>query len=116
MRRLAKTSAPALSLSTARSQGTKPLSYECTKALCTQLTTIGLSCWVVLLCSSYSDTKPLFGCDNKGIIHHGNHPRRPMPEKQQQADILYYYKHLVRDAPFRCKMFHMYGHLDQLLA
>lgn len=39
-----------------------------------------------------------------------------MPEKQQQADILYYYKHLVRDAPFRCKMFHMYGHLDQLLA
>jgi hypothetical protein len=29
-----------------------------------------------------SDMKPRFGCDNKGVVHHGNHPRRPMPEKQ----------------------------------
>jgi hypothetical protein len=61
------------------------------------------------------DMKPRFGCDNKGVVHHGNHPRRPMPEKQRQADVLRYYKRLVRDAPFRCKMFHVYGHLDQLL-
>jgi hypothetical protein len=65
-----------------------------------------------------SEMRPRFGCDNKVVVHHGNHPRRPMPEKQQQADVLhyYYYKHLVRGAPFKCKMFHVYGHLDELLA
>jgi hypothetical protein len=63
-----------------------------------------------------SEMRPRFGCDNKGVVHHGNHPRRPMPEKQQQADVLRYYKRLVRDAPFKCKMFHVYGHLDKLLA
>lgn len=43
--------------------------------------------------------KPRFGCDNRGVVHHGNHPCRPMPEKQAQADVLRYYKRLVRDAP-----------------
>jgi hypothetical protein len=62
-----------------------------------------------------SEMKPRFGCDNKGVVHHGNHPRRPMPEKQPQADVLRYYKRLVRDAPFRSRMFHVYGHLRELL-
>jgi hypothetical protein len=62
-----------------------------------------------------SDMKPRLGCDNKGVVHHGNHPRGPMPEKQRQADVLRYYKRLVHDAPFRCRMFHVYGHMDQLL-
>jgi hypothetical protein len=38
-----------------------------------------------------------------------------MPEKQAQADLLRYYKRLVRDAPYRCHMYHVFGHLDKLL-
>ena len=44
------------------------------------------------------------------------HPESPIKAKQPQADVLRYYKRLVRDAPFKCKMFHVYGHLDDLLA
>ena len=39
-----------------------------------------------------------------------------MPEKQAQADILRHFKKLVRDAPCPIKFFHVFGHLDQLLA
>jgi hypothetical protein len=28
------------------------------------------------------DLRPQCGCDNKTVIYHGNHPRRPMSEKQ----------------------------------
>jgi hypothetical protein len=38
-----------------------------------------------------------------------------MPEKQAQADLLRYYKHLVRDAHYKCHMYHVFGHLDKLL-
>jgi hypothetical protein len=62
------------------------------------------------------DMRPRFGCDKKGVVHHGNHPRRPMPMKQSQADVLRYYKKLVRDAPFKCRMYHVFGHLDELLS
>ena len=62
------------------------------------------------------DMRPRFGCDNNTVVHHGNHPRRPMPEKQAQADILRHFKKLVRDAPCPIKFFHVFGHLDQLLA
>lgn len=57
------------------------------------------------------DMKPRFGCDNKTVVYHSNHPGRPMPEKQAQADILRHLKKLVRDllCPIR------FGHLDQLL-
>jgi hypothetical protein len=43
--------------------------------------------------------RPQCGCDNKTIVYHGNHPCRPMPAKQAQADLLRYYKRLVYDAP-----------------
>jgi hypothetical protein len=39
-----------------------------------------------------------------------------MPMKQSQADVLRYYKKLVRDAPFKCRMYHVFGHLDELLS
>ena len=29
---------------------------------------------------------PRFGCDNKGVVHHGNHQWRPLPANQGQAD------------------------------
>jgi hypothetical protein len=61
------------------------------------------------------DLRPQCGCDNSTVVWHGNHPRRPMPEKQAQADLLRYYKRLVRDAPYKCHMYHVYGHLDRLL-
>jgi hypothetical protein len=56
------------------------------------------------------------GCDNNGVVHHGNHPRRPFPAKQSQADVLRYYHQLVCLCPFRCKMFHVHGRLDRYLS
>jgi hypothetical protein len=38
-----------------------------------------------------------------------------MPEKEAQADLLHYYKRLVRDAPYKCHMYHVFGHLDRYL-
>lgn len=61
------------------------------------------------------DMCPRFGCDNKTVVHHGNHPHRPMPEKQSQADVLRYFKKIVRDSPCKIKLYHVYGHLDELL-
>ena len=60
--------------------------------------------------------RPRVGCDNNGVVYHGNHPRRPLPANQPQADVLRYYKQLVRDQKFRCKMYHVHGHLDQYLS
>jgi hypothetical protein len=34
------------------------------------------------------DMHPRFGCHNKTVVFHGNHPYRPMPKKQAQADLL----------------------------
>ena len=61
------------------------------------------------------DMTPRFGCDNTTVVYHGNHPRRPMPEKQPQADVLRHFKKLVRDSPCPIIMYHVYGHLDELL-
>ena len=36
------------------------------------------------------EMRPRFGCNNKTVVFHGNHPHRPMPEKQAQADLLLY--------------------------
>ena len=61
------------------------------------------------------DMRLRFGCDNRTVVFHGNHPRRPMPEKQAQADVLRHFKKLIRDSPCKHKMYHVYGHLDELL-
>eukprot|EP00956_Cyclotella_meneghiniana_P043230 scaffold259317_cov96-Cyclotella_meneghiniana.AAC.4 len=58
---------------------------------------------------------PRFGCDNKGVVHHGNHPWRPLPANQGQEDVLRYYQNLVRCCPAKCKMYHVHGHLDRYL-
>lgn len=47
------------------------------------------------------DMRPRFGCDNNTIVFHGNHPYRPMPEKQLQANLLCYFKYLVRESPYK---------------
>lgn len=59
--------------------------------------------------------RPRIGCDNNGVVHHGNHPWRPITANQAQADVLRYYKQLVREQPFKCKMYHVHGHIDKLI-
>ena len=59
--------------------------------------------------------RPRFGCDNLGVVRHGNSAYRPLPSQQSQADVLRYYKKLVRAQPFKSKMYHVHGHLDELL-
>ena len=55
------------------------------------------------------------GCDNKGVVHHGNKPHRPLETKQAQADVLRYYKSLVCESPIKMKFYHIQGHLDRYL-
>ncbi len=38
---------------------------------------------------------PSFGCDNMGVVLHGNNVRRPLLEKQAQAGVLRYFKQLI---------------------
>jgi hypothetical protein len=59
--------------------------------------------------------RPQIGCDNKGVVHHGSHPWRPLMANQSQADALRYYRELVRTCPFKCKFYHVHGHLDRYL-
>jgi hypothetical protein len=61
------------------------------------------------------DMRPRFGCDNKTVIFHCNHPYRPMPEKQAQADLLRYFKYLVWESPYKARFYHVYGHLDEYM-
>ena len=55
------------------------------------------------------DMRPRFGCDNKTVVFHGNHPHRPMPEKQAQADLLQYFKYLVRESPYKARFYHVWS-------
>ena len=60
--------------------------------------------------------RPRIGCDNKGVVLHGNHPYRPLPSNQRQADLLRYFKQLIGRSKAKCKMYHVYGHMDRFLA
>lgn len=60
--------------------------------------------------------QPKFGCDNKGVVHHGNHPYRPLPSKQNQSDVLRYFKQLINNSPFSHCMYHVHGHMDRFLS
>ena len=60
--------------------------------------------------------RPQIGCDNAGVVHHGNHPWRPVATRQLQADLLRYNKELVRSCPVKCHFYHVHSHLDQFLA
>jgi hypothetical protein len=56
------------------------------------------------------------GCDNMGVVRHGNSPLWPMLERQPQADVLRYYKGLMASSRIRGKTEHMYGHSDEYLS
>jgi hypothetical protein len=53
------------------------------------------------------------GCDNMGVVHHGNNPKRPLKEKQSQADLLRLLKHLVEHSKVRGELRHVHSHSDK---
>jgi hypothetical protein len=55
------------------------------------------------------------GCNNMGVVWHGNSPRCPMLEKQPQSDVLQYFKGLLESSRIRGWMQHVYGHADEYL-
>jgi hypothetical protein len=55
------------------------------------------------------------GCNNMGVVRHGNSPQRPMLEKQPQSDVLWYFKGLMASSRIRGWMQHVYGHADEYL-
>jgi hypothetical protein len=56
---------------------------------------------------------PRIGCDNMGIVKHGNSPLRPLSEKQSQADLLRYFKHLIAHSRFGGSLHHVQAHSDK---
>jgi hypothetical protein len=55
------------------------------------------------------------GCNNMGVVQHGNSPQRPMLEKQPQSDVLLYFKGLMALSRIGGQMQHMYGHATSYL-
>jgi hypothetical protein len=55
------------------------------------------------------------GCNNTGVVQHGNSPMRPMLEKQPQSDVLWYFKGLMASSRIGGQMQHLYGHTDEYL-
>ncbi len=56
------------------------------------------------------------GCNNMGVVQHGNSPRHPMLEKQPQSDVLRYFKGLMALSRIGEQMQHVYGHADKYLS
>jgi hypothetical protein len=58
---------------------------------------------------------PTVGCNNMGVVQHGNSPRCPMLEKQPQSDVLWYFKGLMALSIIGGWTQHVYGHADKYL-
>jgi hypothetical protein len=56
------------------------------------------------------------GCNNMGVVRHGNSPRHPMMEKQPQSDVLRYFKGLMVSSRMGGWMQHVYSHSDKYLS
>jgi hypothetical protein len=56
------------------------------------------------------------GCDNMGVVQHGNSPRQSMLEKQPQSDVLRYFKGLMAFSRIGGRMQHVYGQADTYLS
>jgi hypothetical protein len=50
------------------------------------------------------------GCNNMGVVWHGNSPRHPLLDKQPQLDVQRYFKCLMASSRIRGRMQHVYGH------
>ncbi len=55
------------------------------------------------------------GCDNMGVVRHGNSPQCPILEKQPQSDVLRYLKGIMAFSRIGGRMHHVYGHADKYL-
>ena len=58
-------------------------------------------------------TPPRIGCDNMGVVKHAQTARRPLLEKQVQADILRPFKRLISDGKPGGRLYHIYSHSDK---
>ena len=56
---------------------------------------------------------PRIGCDNMGAVKHGNTPFRPLTEKQSQADLLGYFKHLIAQSIISGCLHHVRAYSDK---
>jgi hypothetical protein len=55
------------------------------------------------------------GCNNMGVVQHGNSPWCPMLEKQPQSDVLQYLKGLMALSRIGGQLQHVYSHSDNYL-
>ncbi len=55
------------------------------------------------------------GCNNMGVVQHGNSPCCPMLENQPQSDVLRYFKGLMASSRIGGRMQHVYGHAEEYL-
>jgi len=77
----------------------------------------GILALVILRAATEGYAMPSFsrvvcGCDNMGVVSHGNEFWAPLQEKQCQGDLLRVLKRLVATAPVRPRLKHVYGHQD----
>ena len=56
---------------------------------------------------------PRIGCDNMGVVKHGNSPLCPLSEKQSQVDLLRYFKHLIAHSRVGGSLHHVCAHSDK---
>jgi hypothetical protein len=55
------------------------------------------------------------GCNNMGVLQHGNSPQRQILEKQPQSDVLRYFKGFMALSRIGGRMQHVYSHADEYL-
>ena len=56
---------------------------------------------------------PRIGCDNMGVVKHAETARRPLVEKQVQADVLRPFKSLIAASNPGGRLYHIYSHSDK---
>ena len=59
--------------------------------------------------------RAVFHSDNLGVVFHGNTPRRQLPEKQAQGDVLRVLKRLITSLGCPVELKHVFAHLDEAL-
>ena len=65
-----------------------------------------------LLRDSNTEVATRVWTDCKGVINHGNDPRKKLTQKQAHADLVCVLRALVIDLPIRVKFKHVKGHRD----
>ncbi len=58
---------------------------------------------------------PKYECNSMGMVIHGTPCKHPMLEKQAKADVLRLFKSLMLTSCIDGQMYHVHGHMDELL-